>query len=368
MAMKVNVDRKALLAVLKEIQPVKLNKGGGSEESTLLTAKNGRLLARRTNLEVALAASCEASYAGNGGLLGQNVCVPSKPLFDYVKAAKGEEVLIEWEAPQKDEPPKKCQLSCGELKISLLTDRVEDFPGTPDPKGKKIQLEDFALALREVLFSIATEESRPVLNAVQVSNRAVTDTAEQFELAAADGFTLSVTGVRGKGWFDSPILVPHAAAKLLSKWEGPLTLVVNGGNASFARDGVVMVTMLTQGTYPNYQVLIPDNTNEVTFSRDAFLEGLKQLMVVKPKIVRLQVGEGQMILSCLEDDVELRTTIPAEGKLRQAFNPAYLKRTVESLGSEVCLKTDVTDVEGSRPVMFVTDKSKHVIMPMFVKW
>jgi len=339
--------------------------GGGS---LTLTANDAECVA----LEIRIAADCaEAFSAAVDGKMLADLCkrLPKRGpvVLTYIAATDGKS---------------------GQLTIAGTTLRSYDPDDCP-PVPRSDSQDSWTLAggaladaLRRVLPCVATDASRPVLTGVHIEQRR--DGA--LWLAAADGFQLAVAAVAvaaapEAGAAAHPIIVPGAAVRLLVALltgPGPVTIAVNasGTVATFRHGDVVLTTNLLQGTFPNYQQLIPaEHKATVTVDRVALLEAVKSASIVVRDgsgIVRLYDSGNFLTISARSGvEYEYESAIPAEieGDARIALNAAYIamalmafapaKRVTLALGTP------------SSPALWTSAELpdyQQVTMPMFVEW
>ena len=114
--------------------------------------------------------------------------------------------------------------------------------------------------IQQVAFAASSDEARPVLMGVLVSVD-----KDKLTMAAADGFRLSVR----KAVLSTPALTPVSAivpaqalkelARVASDGEEPIYMVLPKGRGQvvFRVKDVEVVSQLIDGTFPDYQQIIP---------------------------------------------------------------------------------------------------------------
>jgi len=245
-------------------------------------------------------------------------------------------------------------------------------------------------AINRVAFAAATEESRPVLTGVELKLG-----GDKFSLAAADGFRLAVQ----HGALNAPVdtemkvIVPartlNEIGRLLSDQEEPVEIVMSPakGQVLFRVTGsqtIETVSQLLQGSFPNYEQLIPQSyETRAIFDLPALLRAARTAAIFArdgSNIIRLHVvpgengdSQGKVIISAKseevgdnEDEVVADTIEGGEGKI--AFNSRYLLDVLQVLErGKVALETTTSSSPG---VFKPTDSEEyiHVVMPMFVQW
>ncbi|MEX2081472.1 MAG: DNA polymerase III subunit beta, partial [Dehalococcoidia bacterium] len=141
-----------------------------------------------------------------------------------------------------------------------------------------------------------------------------------------------------------------------------------------------LVAQLIQGTFPNYNQLIPaDHTTRCTVSADEFKRETRIAAIFARDgsgIVRLQMqpgngAPGKLTVSARADEIgdnngEMDASIEGEAS-KIAFNSRYLQDVLNALSGEVALETTSPSSPGVFRPVGETDYV-HVVMPMFVQW
>jgi DNA polymerase-3 subunit beta len=248
-----------------------------------------------------------------------------------------------------------------------------------------VQAEELRQAISQVAFAAATEESRPVLTGVQSEFE-----GDKLTLAAADGFRLAVhrtklqEAVKEKAAMIIPAKAFNELNRLISDPAEPveITLNVQKSQILFKVKNVEMVSQLIQGTFPNYQQLIPQTyTTKARIDVAEFLRAIRMASVFARDgsgIARLIVTpgakpeEGKMTIAARADEIgdnigEIDAMVDGEAA-KIAFNARYLADVLSVIKQQqVSLEVTTPSNPGViRPVG--TDNYDHVVMPMFVQW
>ncbi len=248
-----------------------------------------------------------------------------------------------------------------------------------------IEAEGIRQAISHVAFAAASEESRPVLTGVDAVFEDDTLT-----LAAADGFRLAVyklplgKPVSQKTEAIIPARTLNELNRLMTDADETIDVTVNPNKSQvlFRLKSAELVSQLVQGTFPQYNQLIPQShSTRVTVDVADFLMATRTASIFARDgsgIVRLmmtpgdEAAPGKLTISArseeIGDDVgEIDAAVEgAEAKI--AFNGKYLIDVLSALKeSQVALEiTNPSSPGVIRPVG--VDNYTHVVMPMFVQW
>lgn len=344
--------------------------------NVLIATEGSRLRLAATNLEIAISCWIPATIEKEG-----TVTIPARLVTDFVNSLPSGRIDMAL-SPRS----KSVELRCARHEAHISGLDPADFPAIPkitDGMNVKMKPGDLRLAINQVVFAAASEESRPVLTGVHAEFE-----GEQLTLAAADGFRLAVRKVPLAKNVDTKIaiIIParslNELTRLISEQEEPLELIVNSQKSQvmFRLRNVEMVSQLIQGTFPNYSQLIPkSHSTRAVVKLSEFLRATKSASIFARDgsgIVRLQImprdGKGKIAISARAEEIgdnvgEVDAAVEGE-EAKIAFNSKYLMDVLGVIAKdEVALETTTSSSPGViRPV---GDESYiHVVMPMFVQW
>lgn len=359
-------------------------------QHVLLACDGGRLKISATNLEIAISTWVGAEIQEEGA-----VTVPARLLTDFVNSLNKQTLSL---ASQRQ--GKGVTLKGERTEANIHGADANEFPPIPAvTSGVSTQVAAKALreAIRQVVFAAAVEDSRPVLTGVDLELD-----GDKLTLVAADGFRLAVhtTGVLRPATDKLSVIIPSrtlAEVERLIETDDPIELVVTPqrSQALFRMKNVELVTQLIQGTFPNYQQLVPAEHATRLVVNLAELQRATRTASIFAKdgsgIIRLQMapgakGGGKLTISSRAEEVgentgELEAQVEGQ-EAKIAFNSKYLTDVLNIMGSdEVSLEMTTSSSPGVlRPVTTPAKGSGraragepagtyvHVVMPMFVQW
>ena len=344
----------------------------------LLETDGGRLKLAATDLSIALTCWVGAQVEEEG-----SITVPSRLITEFVGSLPSAPIDLVL-TPRS----RQVRLSCARNEANMSGLDAEDFPPFPVVEGgPSIELDPEALrrAITQVVFAAATDDSRPVLTGVHTLSEGSTLT-----LAAADGFRLAVRKIElakeapGRTEIIIPARALQELGRLLSDTTEPVTMLVNEAHTQvmFRLPDIEMKAQLVQGTFPNYNQLIPEtSTTRASVSAAEFLREVRIASIFARDgsgIVRLQIttgsagAPGRLIISARAEEIgdnqgEIDTTVEGE-ESKIAFNGRYLQEVLSVLDAgQVVLETTGPSSPGVlRPAG--AEGYLHVVMPMFVQW
>ena len=345
----------------------------------LLKASSSSLELSATNLEISISCRIDAEVTSEG-----SIAVPARLLTEFVTSLQPGLMSMEL-----SNATKQLELSSSRVTAKLTGQSADDFPVTPNlEEGIRLEIpaEKLRLCIERVSFAAATDDARPVLTGIHtaLSNKEMT-------MAAADGFRLAVQKIDLSETIDQNVdlIIPARSLRevdrLLAEQEDPVSIMISPAKNQilFRLKETEIISQLLQGTFPNYNQLIPESyQTKATLEVSDFLRATRTAAVFARDgngIVRLYVnpGEGDQTgtvrLTARSDEVgENEVDIDAiiEGEESQiAFNSRYLVDVLSSLNGKVTLETSSPSSPGTiKPVINDTGDYLHVVMPMFVQW
>ena len=352
-------------------------------QNVLLSVDQSMLKLSAFNLEVAITTWTGAMIEEEGA-----ITVPARLLTEFVNSLPNDRIELELEAGTG-----LLRLGCGRSEAHIHGTDADEFPPIPTvEEGVTAKIDPLVLksAIARVAFAAATEESRPVLTGVEMKIE-----GSRFSLAAADGFRLAVHHGALVAPVESEIkvIIPsrtlNELSRLLGDQEDPVDIMMTPakGQVMFRVPGsetVEVVSQLLQGSFPNYEQLIPDrHDTRALLDLPSLLRAVRTAAIFArdgSNIIRLQVvpgagdgDNGKVIVSARseevgdnQDEVDADGIEGEEGKI--AFNSRYLLEVLSVLErGKVALET----TSSSSPGVFKptdSDEYIHVVMPMFVQW
>ncbi len=343
----------------------------------LIASDEGRLRLSATNLEMGITCWIPARIEEEG-----SITVPARTFADLVNTLPGEQVAL-----SLDLQTQTLNVRSGTSTNDIKGIDAQEFPPFPAPEMEEalqLNVADFKEMVQQVAFAASVDEARPVLMGVLLNVQ-----GDRLEMAAADGFRLSVRTATLSSPAQQPvnILIPARAlsefARIASSSDGDHAVsmfVPKGrGQVIFRIKDVELVSQLIDGTFPDYQQIIPRSYKSRTLvSTASLLKACKQAEIFAREgsnVARLDIkaAEGDMTPSEVEisatseetgkNETIVEATVDGSGVLI-AFNVKFLREALEVIKTpNVALETSAPNAPGViRPVG--DDHFLHVIMPM----
>ena len=234
--------------------------------------------------------------------------------------------------------------------------------------------------IKKTLYAVGENDARYVLNGLFV-HMTQSKGGLNIRMVGTDGHRLSMIDrvVDAKHREESVIIPKKAMMELrrILEEDAPKTelrLGFSKNHALFKRDGLVMVSKLIDGNYPNYLQVVPaKSTKKVTLSKEMLTHAVKRVSILskeKTNAVKLQLEKNRLVLSTNNPDVgeaneELTVDYSGE-EIAIGFNSRYLMDVLTAMDKET-IALELTDALS--PCLITEEGDEHykcVVMPMRV--
>ncbi len=372
--MKLTIERTALLKSLGHVQNVVERRNTIPILSNVkLAAKDGKLGLNATDMDLDIIdeTACAVSQPGE-------TTVPAHTLYEIVrKLPEGAEV--ELDATTGDG---QMTLRSGRSRFTLASLAPGEFPvmaGGDMPTTFALSAMQLKELIERTRFAISTEETRYYLNGIYL-HAAEADGAAVLRAVATDGHRLASAeiGLPDGAKTMPGVIVPRKTVgelhKLIEETEGEIQVSLSETKVQFAFDGVVLTSKLIDGTFPDYDRVIPaGNDKEMKVNRKAFADAVDRVSAIsteKSRAVKLAMSSSSLVLSASSPESgsatdELETDYNGES-LEIGFNAGYLLEITRQIEGEA-MTLSLSDAASPTIIREDGDNSAlYVLMPMRV--
>jgi DNA polymerase III subunit beta len=286
-----------------------------------------------TDLDVAVRVRVPADVKEPG-----NLTAPGKKLQEITRELPDQAVDVSTRGDQ-------IELRCGRSHFKLNGLPAEEFPKLAEvdfSTGLTVTGKDLNRLIHHTSFAVSTEESRPILNGVLWELR-----AGEMRMVATNGHRLARMSVKVEdtGTTSADFIVPPAAlqqVQRLFKDDDGLQVARSGNHLGFKSERTEVYTRLIEGTYPNYEQVIPkDNDKIATVPKKSLESAVRRMAVVasdQTHRIRLKFEPGRVHLNVLTPDLgeghdELEIGYDSE-ELEIGFNANYLLEVLKYMPSD----------------------------------
>ncbi len=371
--MKLTIERAALLKSLGHVQSVVERRNTIPILSNVkLEAGDGAVRLNATDMDLDIVEEAVADVATSGA-----TTVSAHTLYDIVrKLPDGAQVNIDGGGGGQ------VILSAGRSRFTLASLPIDEFPvlsGGELPHQFTVTAAELRGLIDRTRFAISTEETRYYLNGIYL-HEADRDGTALLRAVATDGHRLaSVEIPLPAGAKGMPgVIVPRKAVaelrKLIDESGDEVAVSLSESKIRFAFDDAVLTSKLIDGTFPDYQRVIPEGNDKVMEVDCAvFAEAVDRVSAIsseKSRAIKLSLDGGTLVLSASSPEHGSATEeleVAYDGDLLEiGFNSAYLLDVTRQIEGETARFTMADSA--SPTVMQETDDASalYVLMPMRV--
>lgn len=330
-----------------------------------LVAKAAKLEIYATNLETSFYTSLGAKLEEEG-----EISVPAKTITDIINNLADNQVNL---VAAKE----TLAITTENFKSTLAGINTSDFPDISVNAGKgafSIDTQKLTDVLANVLFSVSSDETRPILTGVFIKFE-----QDTLVLVSTDGFRLTESKIEGVKAKAEDIIIPKSAlSEVMKLFDSEESLEVNidkeNSQVIFEAGNTTLATRSLGSEFPDYKKRIPEKSSiEVKVDRESLQRAVRLGSVFareSSNIVRISVEKDSLELAAessksgtQENKVDAEV---AGGEIEIAFNYKYLEEVLNVLDSEeVILEFNDTN----SPMVVKSPKVKnfiHIIMPVKV--
>ena len=373
--MKLSIERADLLKALAHAQSVVERRNTIPILSNVrLDAADGgtlRLTATDMDLEAIEEATADVETAGG-------TTAPAHVLYDICrKLPEGSTATLDTAGEAG-----RLSIACGRIHFRLPCLPTEDFPamsGGDFSHRFALPASELRRLIDKTSFAISTEETRYYLNGIYVHG-ADADGGPVLRAVATDGHRLArVDSERPDGAGDMPgVIVPRKTVgelrKLVDEIDGAVRIELSETKIRFAFDTVVLTSKLIDGTFPDYERVIPrSNDKTLEMETAGFVQAVDRMAAIstdKARSIKLTLDSGRLVLSANspdsasgEEELHVEYSGPA---LEIGFNSRYVLEMARNFeGGKI--RFQMADAVSPAIVNDASDdRALYVLMPMRV--
>lgn len=372
--MKLTIERAALLRSLNHIQSVVERRNTiPILANVMVEANDAGVNLTATDMDISIVESAESTAATTGA-----TTAPAHTLYDIVRKLP-DGAQIELDAGGDSD---RLTLSAGRSRFTLATLPTADFPTMSAgdlPHSFAVPADDLRALVDRTRFAISTEETRYYLNGIYLHAVEI-DSVPVLRAVATDGHRLARVempmpdGAAGMPGIIIPRKTVNELRKLIDECEGDVQISLSDTKIRFAFDGTVLTSKLIDGTFPDYEKVIPvSNDKLLEVDCRQFAEAVDRVATIsteRSRSVKLEIADNSLTLSASSPEAgsateEIEVSYGKEA-LEIGFNSKYLLDIAQQVEGDVA---QVLLADGASPTI-VRDSADgsalYVLMPMRV--
>jgi DNA polymerase-3 subunit beta len=305
-AMKATLERTALLKALGHVHRIVERRNTiPILSNVLIEASDRRLVLKATDLDLEATESAPADIAQDG-----LTTIAAHVLYDIVrKLPEGAQVSLDMTGDTG-----QLLLRSGRSRFHLQSLPASDFPDLATGELTHrftLGAADLKRLIDNTQFAISTEETRYYLNGIFMHTVDVAG-ATMLRAVATDGHRLArVEMPAPQGAAGMPgVIVPRKAVneiqKLIEDIEAEVSVELSTAKARFRFGDTVLTTKLIDGTFPDYQRVIPvNNDKRLVVEKAPFQAAVDRVSTIsseRGRAIKLSIADNKMTLSVNNPD------------------------------------------------------------------
>lgn len=338
--------------------------------NVLIEAEDDRIKFTATDLDTAIISTIPAMIQEAG-----SATLPAAALADILAKLPNAPVTIEV-------GESTATIRSGKSDYTLLVIPAEDYPVVPavtDGWTFSVTQSQLKALLHHTTFAASKEETRSILMGVLVEAG-----RDKLTLVCTDTHRLAKMHGQVQWNGDAPTetrstIIPARPLAEVEKLirdsdEERVFVTVGPSQVCVSAGDVTLISRLMDGTYPNYEKVIPKNPERtVTFRREALLDALQRVNIVAQHASQkaiFTISETRIEIAAESQDVgkgyeEIACSLDGTG-IKIAFNAGYLLQVLTLLDGEDCVLSLSGALSPGLLRVAGNDAFLYVVMPMQV--
>ncbi|RCW52167.1 DNA polymerase III subunit beta [Halanaerobium sp. ST460_2HS_T2] len=262
-----------------------------------LKLKNNKLTLKSTDLELGIKYDLTVKAESDGAIV-----LPATQFLNIIRELPNEDVYLEL-----NQDKWQLQIKCINSLFKINGYDPDEFPNLPQvEESAKFELpaNKFKEMIKKVRISTSKDETQPALTGALFEVE-----SEKVKMVSTNTYRLSFIEAPLKTSVNEKIavIIPGTTLQELNNLledEGSVEVEVDSNYARFTFAGIEVISRLIEGKFPNYELVIPDESNS-NFSADlSQLHGaVKRASLIAKldaNIITLQADEGLMEINSAE--------------------------------------------------------------------
>lgn len=371
--MKITLDRAALMRALNHVQSaVERRTTIPILSNVLLKAEDGVLSLSTTDMDLEINEAVAANVDKPGA-----TTAPASTLFDIVKKLPEDSAVV----LELDPTGNQMTVKAGRSNFRLACLPVADFPEIGQgnlPASFSIPARELRALIDRTKFAMSTEETRYYLNGIYL-HAADNNGLAVLRAVATDGHRLARFEMPlPEGAADMPgIIIPRKTIgelrKLVEEAGDSIKVSLSESKIRFAFDHIVLTSKLIDGTFPDYQRVIPKGNDKIIeVNPKAFSRAIDRVSTIsdgKSRAVKIALNGKTMTISANSPEAGSATEdleINGNDNMEIGFNAKYLMDITGQIEGDGCRLT-LADSASPTIIQDAGDASAlYVLMPLRV--
>ena len=301
-------------------------------EGILIKAIDNNVVLTATDLDLGIETIFPATVRENGSIV-----LNSKLLGEFIRKLPNEEITLKLEN-------NNVYITCQKSEFVILGNNPEEFPLLPainENAMYEISQDTLKNMIKQTLFSIAQDETRPILTGVlfEVKNG-------KLSFVALDGFRLALKSYEIENSSNINAVIPGKTlseiSKILESKEETVKITFTTNHILFNLGHTRIISSLLQGEFINYKQIIPTEYRlKVRANRNELMDCIERASLLaregKTNLIKFDIKDNVMAITSNSQMgkvyEEVKIQLEGEG-LKIQFNSRYFIDVLRIIDSE----------------------------------
>lgn len=340
---KLTIERSILLKSLGRLQSVVERRNTLPILSNIkLETTDKGLQLTATDMDLVATEIIPADITSGGALT-----VPAQTLYDIIrKLPDGSQISLD-----TDSQTTQLIVEAGAARFTLSYLPAREFPVMSEGEMThhfSLDSNTILNLLEKCRFAMSTEETRYYLNGVFFHTDEAKSDNPRLKAVATDGHRLArvetslPAGANGMPKVIIPRKTVNELRKLFDEQGDQVNISVSESKIRFASGNVVLLSKLVDGTFPDYELVIPDNNTKIMEVNAALftqaVDRVSTIITEKARGIKLSIAPGKVTLLAQSPDSgtakeEIEANYSAD-PLEIGFNARYMLDMMAQLEGE----------------------------------
>lgn len=327
--MKIRVPKQIIESILINLQPFLEKKDATQITSHIFfDAQNENCVIKATDSEIGLKIKTDQIIVDHEGSFTAN----GKKLLEIIRILRDEEIILEILDNVLSIKQKRS-------KFKLPTFDPNSFPTFPTLENRpQINLESQSLikSLKKISPSIDTNNPKFELNGALINIKKNSN-----DFVGTDTRRLAISSIESENEKELSIIVPKKAILEIQKlFLNNITIYYDETNLIITNDNYYFYTRLINGTYPDYDRIIPKSVkHSISLPKKDMIDSIKMITTISQDIKMNIMGDRIIFNSLSKENVEAKTELEINTglieKIDLNYNSKYLLDFLSQIDGDI---------------------------------
>lgn len=266
-------------------------------------------------------------------------------------------------------------IKCASTEFNILSLDSSEFPELPyveEDETHEMNQELFKNMIRQTVFAIAQEETRPILTGVLME---IED--DSLSMVALDGYRVALRRGKIEGHLNNKVVIPGKTLNEINRIMGgeegkTVKISLTNSHALFSVGNTRLISRLLEGEFINYKQILPKEfKSRVKVSSKRLLDSIERASLLgkegRNNLVKFIITDYKMIINSNSElgNVHEEIEIELEGEdIQIAFNSKYCIDALKVIDDEDVYLEFTTNLSPGIIKPITSDNTIYLVLPV----